>query len=1145
MAGMVWKWLVPGAITVIAGPALAVTQTGAMFSDDLSARPGAALDPGQFPWAHVSVDGRDATISGTATTQAAIDQAVAKVAAVSGVRAVTSAVALAEKMSPFVFSASVSAGQVALSGGYPDDALHAALLSAAGTPADSMKLASGAPDNFGAGAKFALAALADLDEGHVELADSTLSVEGRAKSAVAFDSLQTLQASAPAGLQLAALKVTPPLASPYVWTAAFDGAAVTISGNTPDPDLADKLRALAPAGITVSTTLALASGEPAGFAANTLALLKSLLQLEQGQASINDGKITLSGAPASAAIADAVTAAAAGLGGTASLEPPRVADFALVIDKADKGLVFSGVVPDEATKDRLAALQGADVAGLTLARGAPQRFASAVDFGLDLLGHLASGKASVDGERLSVSGRAGTIADFKAATGLLAQGAPQGVALAATDLHPPIAKPFTFSARKADGGAVTLGGFVPDEAARAALEAKIAKLAGDTADPADGAPQNFVLSAGKGLDILALLDSGTLAYDGANWSIDGTVDSPKKGFAADAAYSVAGLRTAGWSYSVHVPEPTLPIIAPYVWRAQKAADGSLAISGFVPSDDVKASLATRAANVSDSTALGAGAPADFETGVAAGLDALQALDDGALSLSGSKWTLTGSVADAKARDSIQAALTARINPANWQVAIQARDSAPVAAPYVWSATRAADGSVELSGYLPSESLKGFAAARAGTVSRDATAIASGEPAGFSDDLLAGLDALSHLTEGRAAFDGSAWRLSGTVATAADGDAALAALKAGSKGGALWTTALANYPPAPSSAASAEPSASSMPDVTSLPPASSSSEPPLAVSSAPPASSAEPEPAASELPASSAEPASASVEEPSSSASSEPASSSPEASSVAPSSSAPASSSSAESRAIAPTTLTAVQPMPETLLFEASRTAGGPMSLTGVVPSAEVADDLGTLAGARTDKLTVAADLPAGFAESATAGISALAQLAEGRVGFDGSRWWLRGKVGQQAVIDSVGAAIAALPGGRDWSVGLDLLAPIDACRLRIDGLSTRNAIVFKSGTAALEDSSTPILDELAADLALCPKAFVHVQGHTDSDGDADSNLALSVARAEAVVSELVKRGVDEGRLYAEGFGETDPIASNDTREGKAKNRRIAFEITEE
>ena len=96
MVGMVWKWLVPGAITVIAGTALAVTQTGAMVADDLSARAGAALDPGQFPWARVSVDGRDATITGTATTQAAIDRAVARVAEVNGIRAVNSSVTLAE-----------------------------------------------------------------------------------------------------------------------------------------------------------------------------------------------------------------------------------------------------------------------------------------------------------------------------------------------------------------------------------------------------------------------------------------------------------------------------------------------------------------------------------------------------------------------------------------------------------------------------------------------------------------------------------------------------------------------------------------------------------------------------------------------------------------------------------------------------------------------------------------------------------------------------------------------------------------------------------------------------------------------------------------------------------------------------------------
>ena len=112
-------------------------------------------------------------------------------------------------------------------------------------------------------------------------------------------------------------------------------------------------------------------------------------------------------------------------------------------------------------------------------------------------------------------------------------------------------------------------------------------------------------------------------------------------------------------------------------------------------------------------------------------------------------------------------------------------------------------------------------------------------------------------------------------------------------------------------------------------------------------------------------------------------------------------------------------------------------------------------------------------------------------------------------------------------------------------LAGRNAIVFQAGKATLMASSMPVLDELANDLEICADTDVHVQGHTDADGDADANLALSVARAETVVAELIKRGVAESRLYAEGYGESDPIAVNDTKDGKAKNRRIAFEISKE
>lgn len=1107
MAGTFWKWLIPGVIAIAGGTALAVSQTESAVTAQLATQTAASLEAPDLSWAQVKVDGRDAVLSGTATTQAMIVDAVARVAATPGIRTVTSDIALAELLQPFPFAASIKAGRVSLSGAFPSEVVHVALLSGAPGATDSTALHSGAPDGFEGAARFALAALANLDEGSVSLSDLALHVEGRAKSPAAYDDLQTLSQRAPAGVTIAALKVTPPVASPYVWSAKFDGTSLVITGNVPSPALADKLRAVAPDNVPVSTTLTQASGEPAGFEANALALLQNLLRLEQGEVTISDGMIALKGAPADSRIATEVTAAVAVLGGKAELEPPRVTEYALAIDKSPTGLTFTGFVPDAATKAKLAALNGADVSKLALGRGAPDRFASGVDFGLEALGHLADGQFGIKGSKLSIGGRASSAADFKAVQDLVGQGAPQGLSLVAAALHPPVASPFTWSATKSDAGLVTMSGYLPDDAARQALLAKIDNLAADETQPADGAPKDFASSAGKGLDILDLLDSGTVTFDGTAWAIDGKVDSPQKGFAADAAYSVAGLRTAGWSYAVHLPEakaaPPLPIISPYVWRAQKNADGEVGFSGFVPSVGFKDFLKVRAAGAADTTLLGAGAPADFGTSASAGLDALFALDEGALGLAGDRWTLTGTTASTTTRDAVQAALAAKTNAANWQVAIQAKDAAPVISPYLWSATKAQDGSIELSGYLPSQSLKNFAAVRAGNVSRDTTVVASGEPAGFSDDVLAGLDALSHLIDGKAMFDGSKWHLTGDIAVAADGDAAIAALKAGSKNGALWDSTITGYPPP--SASSSEPSVA--PDVTSLAPPSS--EPSSAPAAEPSSSSSAAEPQASAPPS-----APASSEEP------------------------------VATREVTPTAL--VPQMPETLVFDARRSAAGATTLAGAVPADATAAYFAVLAGnAKAVGLTAKADLPQDFIPSGTAGLNALAELTEGHLGFDGTRWWLEGKAEQQSVRDDVLAKIAALPNGEDWSVNVQLLAPVDVCRIRVGALAGRNAIVFQAGKATLMTSSISVLDELANDLLVCSDTDVHVQGHTDADGDADANLALSVARAETVVAELIKRGVAESRLYAEGYGESDPIASNDTKDGKAKNRRIAFEIGEE
>jgi OOP family OmpA-OmpF porin len=236
-------------------------------------------------------------------------------------------------------------------------------------------------------------------------------------------------------------------------------------------------------------------------------------------------------------------------------------------------------------------------------------------------------------------------------------------------------------------------------------------------------------------------------------------------------------------------------------------------------------------------------------------------------------------------------------------------------------------------------------------------------------------------------------------------------------------------------------------------------------------------------------------------------------------------------------------MPDTLLFEADRGRSGKPVLKGGVPiKGAIADFSKALGGADTTGLAVVAALPDDFAASAIGGFGALSHLGEGRLGFDGTRWWLRGKADSPAAKDATTSAVAALPNGASWSVGIDVLSPLDACQAELAGLAKRNAIGFAAGKSVLVATDTPVLDELAGDLKACPDTFVHIEAHTDSDGDANTNLLLSVARAEKVVAELVKRGVDESRLYAEGYGESDPIASNATKDGKAANRRIGFTV---
>ena len=99
-------------------------------------------------------------------------------------------------------------------------------------------------------------------------------------------------------------------------------------------------------------------------------------------------------------------------------------------------------------------------------------------------------------------------------------------------------------------------------------------------------------------------------------------------------------------------------------------------------------------------------------------------------------------------------------------------------------------------------------------------------------------------------------------------------------------------------------------------------------------------------------------------------------------------------------------------------------------------------------------------------------------------------------------------------------------------------VEFDVNKDSLRPESHRILDEVADSLKDWPDLRVEVQGHTDSTGSSAHNQALSNRRAASVKAYLVSRGISASRLEAKGFGEDRPIASNETTEGKQKNRRV-------
>jgi OOP family OmpA-OmpF porin len=229
-----------------------------------------------------------------------------------------------------------------------------------------------------------------------------------------------------------------------------------------------------------------------------------------------------------------------------------------------------------------------------------------------------------------------------------------------------------------------------------------------------------------------------------------------------------------------------------------------------------------------------------------------------------------------------------------------------------------------------------------------------------------------------------------------------------------------------------------------------------------------------------------------------------------------------------------------------------VTLTGYVPDNNVHAAIASAAARKffsekvVDNLKTSVGAPSGFVSAAVPALGALSRLSTGTLVVSDREVKLSG----DALFDAAAAQIRASL-GRDfpegWQVKADIsvkpaAAPVDptVCQQLFSDLLAKGRIRFEPGRAAIDLDSAGLLDRLIETALRCPAANIEIAGHTDADGEDGFNQMLSEKRAQAVADYLVKAGLPANRFTAMGYGSSQPVASNDTDEGKARNRRIEF-----
>ena len=263
-------------------------------------------------------------------------------------------------------------------------------------------------------------------------------------------------------------------------------------------------------------------------------------------------------------------------------------------------------------------------------------------------------------------------------------------------------------------------------------------------------------------------------------------------------------------------------------------------------------------------------------------------------------------------------------------------------------------------------------------------------------------------------------------------------------------------------------------------------------------------------------------------------------------------------------LDATLPRPDTAAaagpaeFTASLTAEGRVEMRG-----RLTDDLQRAAVDSVAKAAFGAgrvynatrldpELPDGWPVRVLAGLEALAELEEGSLLVREDTVEVSGVTGSLSASDRVSQILSGKLGqGQDFKVNVrydvdrDPLAALptpEECLATVTGLLEGQKITFPPGSAEIDAATGQLMTRIADTLNECTVMPLEIAGHTDAQGSEEGNRALSQARAEAVLLALQGRRVEVSQMRAVGYGESRPIADNETEEGREANRRIEFTL---